>query len=517
MKRKIFTFLLCSAVGFTYAHKSTVATDPTIFGKNDVLIADFEDGGKTPIITDSLWADTAKTTINTLPSADLRTNDNPNPESDNTSQIVGDYSRPAGGYKSLYIRLDNPIDFAKTPYFQFMIYPLSGKSPVNGSKVEAYLMNDKNEVASIQLIWQNNIAQDKWTTVTGFLARNKSNVKYNAIQILINSDDSTSNVSDTEYYIDQIGFKAPADGVALRSTIFYENFGNGWLGSWNDGKVYKQIGGERGYAAQYDSIGGFTSGIHFTNKDIAADTTSILWARAWGMGANYASASGGARLGLTAQYNSTLESGNIDVSGMTDLNLGFGFGTQEWWGNWNIPSARPMVQISVDGGDFYQLSSPSEFLLAKYDTIRSLIDGSDSIINTTWNYQDQLFKWVDYPFTAIDGVSPLPAASKVNIRLSYGAGCNSWVDDMWFSGRPVTGTGVSNPKTDDAFKVYPNPATKYITTPNAQKVTIIDLNGRLVQEVFNTEKVDVSTLAKGAYIVKVKVNGFTKIGKLIKE
>jgi len=38
-----------------------------------------------------------------------------------------------------------------------------------------------------------------------------------------------------------------------------------------------------------------------------------------------------------------------------------------------------------------------------------------------------------------------------------------------------------------------------------------------VKEVFNTEKVDVSTLAKGAYIVKVNVDGATKVGKLIKQ
>ena len=521
MKRKIFTFLLCSVVGFTYAHKSNVATDPTIFvaGK-DILIADFENGGKSPIITDSLWTDSTKTTINSLPSVHVTAIANPKRDTVNTSLIVGDYLRPAAGWRSLYIRLDNTkIDFAKTPYFQFMIHPVLGKSPVK-TTLRVWLKNDKDVIPAMEILsrW-GDIPQDKWTTATNFLGRLKSSDKYNVLEIQINNEDSTAKSVDTEFYIDQIGFKATADGVALKSTIFNENFaGSGYKGDWSDGKVYKQIGGEKGYVAQFDSIGGFSSGIHFKNTDIAADTTSIIWVREWGMGANYEGASGNGRLGLTATYNSTFESGIMDVTKFTDLELDFGFGTQQWWNNGNIALARPKIEISVDGGAFYEIyeiNPEIDFPLAVYDTIRSKIDGTDSIINTT--YQDQLFKWVSYPFTDVDG-SPLPTYVKtVNFRMSYGAGCESWVDDMWFAGTPQnSGTGVFAPKSE-AFNVYPNPTSKYITTPNAQKVSITDLKGRLVKEVFNTEKVDVASLAKGIYMVKVKVDGSTKIGKLIKQ
>src|ERR1035437_3037716 len=112
------------------------------------------------------------------------------------------------------------------------------------------------------------------------------------------------------------------------------------------------------------------------------------------MGANYSGASGGGRLGLTGNYNSTLESGNIDVKDFTDLELDFGFGTQQWWNNGNIALARPKVEISVDGGAFYEIyeSNPDvDFPLAIVDTLG----------NTT--YQDQLFKWVSYQFTDVDG------------------------------------------------------------------------------------------------------------------
>jgi len=510
MKRKFFTFLLCSAIGFTYAHKSNVATNPTNFvAGQDVIIADFENGGKSPILTDSLWTDSLKTTMVTLPSANVTTIANTKVDTINSSLIVGNYLRPAAGWRSLYIRLDNTkIDFAKTPNFQLMIYPVSGKSPIKGTKIEVWLKNDKDKVPATEIAarW-GDVKQDQWTTVTNFLGRLKSSVDYNVLEIQINNGDSTANASDTEYYIDQIGFKAPADGVALKSTIFNENFnGSGWQGNWSDGKVYKQISGERGYVAQFDSIGGFSSGIHFKNIDVAADTTSIIWVREWGMGAQYSGASGGGRLGLTGNYHSTLESGDIDVKDFTDLELDFGFGTQQWWNNGNIALARPKVEISVDGGAFYEIyeSNPDvDFPLAIVDTLG----------NTT--YQDQLFKWVSYQFTDVDG-SLLPTYVKtVNFRMSYGAGCESWVDDMWFAGTPQNLAGIFAPKSE-AFNVYPNPTAKYITTPNAQKVSITDLNGRLVKEVFNTEKVDVSTLANGAYIVKVKTIDSTKVGKLIK-
>jgi len=523
MKRIFFTFLLCSAVGFTYANKSTVAPDPMVFGPNDVLIANFEVGGVNPLITDSLWTDTLKTTPNPIATGDLILNENPLLEV-NTSPSVSHYYRPAGGWRSLYIRLDKKIDYSKTPYFQFMINPVSGLSPAKGTKVEIWLKNDKDLVPATQIAarW-GDVPTDKWTVVTSFLGRNKTQDKYNVLEIQINNGDSTANAGTTEYYIDQIGFKAPADGVALKSTIFYENFG-GWKGGWHDGKIYRQIGGGSGYIAQYDSLGGFaTSGIHFTCKDVAADTASIFQTTEWGIsfGAAYEGASGGSRMYLSPQYHSTIEAGPIDVRKFRNLEFGFGFATQQWWNDGNIVNARPKIELSVDGGEFfeiYEINPDKDFPLAVYDTIRSKIDGTDSIINT--KYQDRLFKWVNYPLTEIDGSPLRPSVNSVNIRMSHGAGPSSFVDDLWLAGTKPSlcnCTGIINPNSkSEAFSVYPNPASKYILTPNAQTVSILDLNGRIVKEAINSEKVDVSSLAKGAYIVKVKVNNTTKIGKLIK-
>ncbi|MDD4969401.1 MAG: T9SS type A sorting domain-containing protein [Paludibacter sp.] len=103
--------------------------------------------------------------------------------------------------------------------------------------------------------------------------------------------------------------------------------------------------------------------------------------------------------------------------------------------------------------------------------------------------------------------------------LSGGTAANDvyYFDDMKLSAASgLTTTGLSA-EISAKFSVYPNPATNYILTNNAQKVTILDLNGRIVKEAFNTEKVDVSSLAKGAYIVKAQIDNATKIGKLIKK
>lgn len=90
-----------------------------------------------------------------------------------------------------------------------------------------------------------------------------------------------------------------------------------------------------------------------------------------------------------------------------------------------------------------------------------------------------------------------------------------YFDDIKQSASLIS-TGLSA-KSNAKFSVYPNPAQNYILTPNAQKVTVLDLNGQIVKESVNVERVDISLLAKGSYIVKIKADNETKVGKLVKE
>jgi hypothetical protein len=70
--------------------------------------------------------------------------------------------------------------------------------------------------------------------------------------------------------------------------------------------------------------------------------------------------------------------------------------------------------------------------------------------------------------------------------------------------------------SSSSAKYYPNPASDYIYVKNAQKVSIIDMNGRLVKEAVNLEKVDISSLVNGFYIVKLDAGNVKKTSKLIK-
>lgn len=496
MKRKISTLILCCVLGFSYAQ------DASDFGAKDVLVADFE--SKTPVLTDSLWLDELKTTPVTEQSANVTLGDNPF-QVENTTVTAALYKRPAAGWRSIYIRLDQNIVLSANPNLQVQFYPIAGKSPEKSS-ININLINDKGEVVSVGG-YKDQIPQDEWTTVTVFLGKQKSSVKYNAIEIQINNGNDVANSGETEYYIDQIGFKSTADGVELPATIFYETFGN-YNDDWQNGKVPGQKKGEEGTIAAYASINGFTSGIPFTFKDLTIDTVPTFIARTWGMSAKYEGASGNGRIMLTPSHNGTLETGVIDVAGHKDLNLSFGLGTQKWWAyDGEIANARPKVEISVNGGNFYEIYSNSSFLQA-----------TGNFGNFDWGqpaeYEDQIFTMVEYPFTTIEGAA-LTNVNTVNLRMAYKSGSEFWIDDMWLSGKSV-GTGIFNPEME-AFKVYPNPAKNFILTPNAQKVTVTDLNGRIVNESINSEKVDVSTLHKGVYIVKLLINDQIKVGKLVKE
>jgi hypothetical protein len=510
MKRKIFTLAFCCVMGFTYAQ---VGSD---FGPNDVLICNFEDVNL-PVV-DSLWSDSTMTTPITDQSTNISILDNPFPL-ENESSLAAKYVLPAGGYKSIFIRFDKSIALSKTPYLQVQIYPVAGKSPTS-NKVDISLINDKGEIIS-GYGSMGNLPQDEWTTVTAFLGRLKSSDLYNTIQIMINADDSLSKLGGTEYYVDQIGFKAPTDGIELPSTIFYETFG-GYNDDWQNGRVEGQyvipnadgtgvVGpGEIGSAAAYASIDGFTSGLPFTYKDVLADTATAISARTWGMGAKYEGASGNGRLELAKWRPGTLATGDINVSGNTKFNLSFGIGTQTWWPyNSEIANARPKVEISVDGGAFYEIFSNSTFL-----------QSTGEFVDLGWGpmekFEDQIFVLVDYPFTTAEG-TPLESAATINLRMSYKAGENFWIDDVWLSAELIN-TGVRTNKAVTTFTVYPNPATNYINTENAKKVLITDLNGHLVMQSANTDKLEVSSLAKGVYFVKVQqADGSLKTGKFIKK
>lgn len=493
MKRTIFTLCFLCAVAYGFAQSAST------FGAKDILLSNFETLSAT--MTDSLWVDTLKTTAVTTPSPYLTVVDNPLPL-ENESDKAAKYIRPKGAWKGLFMRFNKSINFSQTPYLQIMVYPIKDKAPAK-TTVSVSLYNDKGEVISV---WgsKGNIPQDEWTTVNLFAGKQKSSDKYNAIQIMINPEDSLSKLGGTEYLIDQIGFKAMGDSI-LPATVFYENFGTYHQG-WQDGKVPGMLKGERGKSNIYTSIKGFTSGIPF--KFMNADTIAVMEARTWGMGAKYEGYSSNGRIGLSNGLKGAFYTGAIDVKGYSNLNLSFGIGTQTWWPyDGAIGNARPRVEVSVNGGAFYEIFSPSLFLQKtgeKKDLGWGLMD--------VW--EDQKFTMVEYPVTTEDG-SPITSANTIELKIGYKAGSAFWIDDMWFAGKYNAPNAVPVLK-QNSFVVSPNPAMDYILTRGYKTVSILDLNGREIITAIDAEKVNISGLSKGVYIVKAQKDATVSIGKLVK-
>jgi|GEM_PF-1003406 len=173
---------------------------------------------------------------------------------------------------------------------------------------------------------------------------------------------------------------------------------------------------------------------------------------------------------------------NIDVTGHTKLKLSYEIAVD------NVgPDLVPKIEASVDGG-------------------------------TTWTTLPTVVSPGGYSKAQKSVALPAGSYNTISLRMNPDAGGN----DVMFDNFIITGpekSAVSSLSSEkkDVFIVYPNPATNYILAENAQKVTITDLNGRIVKEALNSEKVDISSLSKGAYIVKVMIANSTKIGKLIKE
>ncbi len=188
------------------------------------------------------------------------------------------------------------------------------------------------------------------------------------------------------------------------------------------------------------------------------------------------------------------------------------------------PSAPVTIaNIAITGYDHLKLSFENVWL---YWTTGEGVFGAnpDSEKSPVIEIKSGTGSWMPLTTAAVTGnwgsqAITLPAVDNtlpLSIRISGSTDYTYIINDLTISGKAVTVTNFKQ-LSDNSFMVYPNPATNYILTKNAQKVTILDLNGRIVKEAFDAEKVDVSSLVKGAYIVKAQIENVTKIGKLIKE
>lgn len=83
-------------------------------------------------------------------------------------------------------------------------------------------------------------------------------------------------------------------------------------------------------------------------------------------------------------------------------------------------------------------------------------------------------------------------------------------------------TPLSNENFENvSVKLYPNPAseTLYIQSPNAAKVAVIDITGKVLAQYNITEgthSIPISRLTNGVYLIKIQGDNFEKIEKFVK-
>lgn len=167
-------------------------------------------------------------------------------------------------------------------------------------------------------------------------------------------------------------------------------------------------------------------------------------------------------------YN--LNSETIDTVTVTEL----GYGDIKYFGKCSDGN----VYITFQSGGLYRVNSIRDF-----DKVE-IIPGkeSDLVINHVSLFQDTLY-------------------------LSTGIGLFKIAD-------PFTSVEI-NKNEESKLSIFPNPTTDYITINNAfptDNIQILSLSGRIVKVIKNEDKIDVSDLSAGVYIIKIgdKVEKFVK-------
>ena len=87
----------------------------------------------------------------------------------------------------------------------------------------------------------------------------------------------------------------------------------------------------------------------------------------------------------------------------------------------------------------------------------------------------------------------------------------------------TSGEGIADVDAEGNLSIYPNPASSMVTLSVSEilagaEVTIVDLNGRTVATFTLTDSkasFDVSSMAKGAYFVRIIGEQATTVRKLI--
>ncbi len=107
------------------------------------------------------------------------------------------------------------------------------------------------------------------------------------------------------------------------------------------------------------------------------------------------------------------------------------------------------------------------------------------------------------------------------VQLVLEGRTNASAESFWFDNISFDGTIGVNEQTADQFAVYPNPATKgYVNITSkvsgAKNILIFDILGKqVVKTTLNSDRLDISALNSGVYILKIEQGKASTTKKLV--
>ena len=106
-------------------------------------------------------------------------------------------------------------------------------------------------------------------------------------------------------------------------------------------------------------------------------------------------------------------------------------------------------------------------------------------------------------------------------KLNKGILVNTYfcLDGLSVDSQGTVPTSITNAEKQEAWSVYPNPATDYIRIKGGEykKADIYSLNGALVRSVSISEQIYVGDLAAGVYYIRITDDTYTSTLKFIKQ
>jgi len=253
-------------------------------------------------------------------------------------------------------------------------------------------------------------------------------------------------------------------------------------------------------------------------------TADGLWPAFWMMGADYPNVNVG-----------WPKCGEIDIMEMGNAN-GITRGTQDkyfsswfhWGETWkNYPNWGKDYTNAIgiqDGFCLFTLIWDDTSLKTYYGTdddplkvniVEMAINGADVINNAAHYFHKPFFVLFNMAiggnFTGIHDINNVTALNATNnytatMYVDYVRVYQQNVAGEEYSGPVLVPTEVKELKSQDQFRIYPNPANDHINIEaNNQPthVVIINMTGQEVMSVSNTNSIDTSSLPSGNYLVKI--------------